>query len=505
MLTVADYETIRKCVWNDRLSQREVARRFGHSRHTVKKALLQAAPPGYRRTQEVARPVIEPVQGLIDAWLEEDKTRRRKQRHTAKRIFDRLCEDYDFQGSYSAVQRYVAYKQQTSGETFYPLSFDPGEEVQVDWGEAWAIINGAERKVYLFCMRLCFSTVCFVYAYLRANLESFLDGHRRAFAFFGGVPRRAAYDNLKSAVIEVGKGRERRLNERFRELRSHYLFDSRFCNVASGWEKGHVENLVKHSQLTFMTPPPESVEEAGRLTALNGHLERECLKDLDRLVSGKNRTRRELFEEERRYLLPLPATEFEACKRIHTRVSKQLLVRVDNNDYSAPCQWAHHPVEVKAFVDRLEIFSQDEMIATHQRSYEKHGFVLNPHHYIPMLERKPGGLFNARPFKGEPWGSDFERMRTELEYRYGDEGTKKYIRILLLFDKFEAAQVKEAVRVCVKRRAFNEDAVRMVLTHEPVFRPANLDLSERPDLLAVTGGERLIGVYDALLRTEARP
>ena len=195
-------------------------------------------------------------------------------------------------------------------ETFYPLVFDPGEEAQVDWGEALAVINGEERKVYLFCMRLCFSTVCFVYAYLRANLESFLDGHRRAFAFFGGVPRRAAYDNLKSAVITVGRGRDRVLNGTFLMMRSHYLFDSRFCNVASGWEKGHAENLVKHAQRTFMTPPPELAEAGGPLASLNEHLERECRKDLDRVVSEKSRTRRELFEEEQARFLPLPDTEF---------------------------------------------------------------------------------------------------------------------------------------------------------------------------------------------------
>lgn len=505
MLTVADFETIRKCVKKEGLSQRETARKLGHSRHTVKKALEYAAPPGYRRTQTIARPAIEPVQKLIDTWLEEDKARPRKQRRTAKRIFERLREDYDFQGSYSAVQRYVAHKKQTSGETFYPLAFDPGEEAQVDWGEARVLVGGEERKVYLFCMRLCYSTVCFVYAYLRANLESFLDGHRRGFAFFGGVPRQAAYDNLKSAVIAVGKGRDRVLNEHFCVMRSHYLFESRFCNVASGWEKGHAENLVKHSQRSFMTPLPELSELDGELTELNEHLRRECETDMDRMVLAKSRTRRELFEEEKGHFLPLPQTDFEACKRIHTQVSKQLLVRVDGNDYSAPCRWAHHPVMAKAFVDRVDIFHQDERIATHARNYDKHAFVLNPLHYIPMLERKPGGLFNARPFKGEPWGADFERMRTELEYRYGYDGTKKYIRILLLFKDFEQARVKDAVRICVRRRAFNEEAVRTVLTNEPVSRPPDLDLSHRPELACVTGGERAIGVYDALLGKEARP
>ena len=500
MLSVADFEKIRRLVFIEGDSQRAVARKLGHSRHTVKKALEHAAPPGYRRSKPLLFPVIEPVRELIDAWLFEDKQRPRKQRHTAKRMFDLLHEDYDFKGSYSAVQRYVAFKKATTGETFFPLVFDPGEEGQVDWGEARAIVNGVEQKVYLFCYRLCFSTVCFVYAYLRMNLESFLDGHRRAFEFFEGVPHRSAYDNLKTAVTFVGKGRERVLNESFLIMKSHYLFETRFCNIAAGWEKGHVENLVKHAQRTFMTPMPECTEVD--LSDLNQHLNRECLKDMDRLVRDKKKSRRQLFEEEKTYFLPLPTVAFEACKTSDTRVSKQLLVRVDTNDYSVPSRFAYHQAVVKSFVDRIEIFCQDEKIASHPRNYDKHCYILNPQHYIPLLERKPGGLFNARPFKGEPWGADFKRMRSELEYRYGYQGTKKFIKVLLLFKEFDEAAVKAAVCVCVKRRAFNDDAVRTVLTHEPVQRMALLDLTDHPELLAVKSDAAPAGAYDALLREE---
>jgi transposase len=166
---------------------------------------------------------------IIDAWREEDQTRPRKQRHTAQRIYERLRDEHGYAGSASSVRRYVASQKVGQGEVFMPLYFAPGEEAQVDWGEATVIEHGRERKVQLFCMKLCHSHVVFVRACERTNLESFLDGHVRAFAFFGGVPKRIAYDNLKSAVIYVGRGRERRLNRRFVELRSWYLFDSRFC------------------------------------------------------------------------------------------------------------------------------------------------------------------------------------------------------------------------------------------------------------------------------------
>jgi hypothetical protein len=223
---------------------------------------------------------------------------------------------------------------------------------------------------------------------------------------------------------------------------------------------------------------------------------------MDRLVRDKQKTRRQLFEEEKAHFLPLPAVAFEACKTSDSRVSKQLMVRVDTNDYSVPSLFAYQQAVVKAFVDRIDIFCQTEKIASHTRSYDKHAYILDPQHYIPLLERKPGGLFNARPFKGEPWGQDFVRLRSELEYRYGYQGTKKFIRVLLLFKEFDEAAVKAAVCVCVKRRAFNDDAVRTVLTHEPVQRMALLDLADYPELLAVKSDAAPVDAYDALLREE---
>ncbi|MBU2490638.1 MAG: IS21 family transposase, partial [Proteobacteria bacterium] len=347
-----------------------------------------------------------------------------------------------------------------------PLQFGPGEEVLVDWGEAWFIHNGCMRKVHMFCMRLCHSRASFVHAYRRENMESFLDGHVRAFLYFGGVPRQCAYDNLRCAVISVGRGRERILNRRFIELRSHYLFESRFCNVRSGHEKGHVENLVKHAQRSFMTPLPE----CSSLDELNACLEEQCRADLERLAPRSDKTRGELLGEERVCFLPLPAREFEACQRASTFASKQALVRFDTNDYSVPVRWAHHPVQVKGFVDRVELWAENGLVARHARSHDREQYILSPYHYIPLLERKPGGLLHGRPFKGEPWGEDFQRMRRELEYRYEGEGTKKFIRILLLFAKYPAEEVRRAVRVCAKRRAFSDEAVLSVLRFSPPSR-----------------------------------
>jgi transposase len=498
MLTVVDYDLIRRKHFIDGESARAIAKELGHSRTTVAKAIANPVPPGYRLSEPRVRPAIERYRAIIDAWLKEDQSRPRKQRHTAQRIYERLREEHGYAGSASSVRRYVASEKPKQAEVFMPLYFAPGEEAQVDWGEATVILNGAERKVQLFCMKLCHSRAVFVRAYERANLESFLDGHVQAFAFFGGVPKRIAYDNLKSAVVYVGRGRERRLNRRFLELRSWYLFDSRFCNVAKGNEKGHVENLVKRSQRTFLTPLPEIQD----LDELNAKLLQDCLAELDR-TDAEGQSYRALWEAEKPCLLPLPAEEFPACQERSSIVDKESLVQFDGHLYSVPVRWAHHPCVLKGFVDRVEIFCQQQRVAVHRRSYGPERFVLEPRHYLPLLERKPGCLDQGRPFQGNPWGEDFALLRRELEYRSGDEGTRQFIRVLLLLTQHPEEEVRQAVGVCVRRRAFSVEAVVAAMRNESLSAPVRrLDLAHRPELASVGQGIRPASLYDALVEED---
>jgi len=439
MLTVDQFELIRRKHIKDGMSQRAIAQELGHSRKTVAKAIVNAIPPGYQLRQARAKPVIGPVQHLIDAWLEQDRHERRKQRHTAQRIYERLRDEYDFKGHPATVRAYVASVKPAGREVFMPLAFEPGEEAQVDWHEGWLIENGVEIKAQFFCMKLCYSKATFVCQYRRATLEAFLDGHVRALAYFGGVPGRLAYDNLGSAVVHVGPGRERRLNERFKHLRSWYLFDTRFCNVARGNEKGDVENLAKRSERTYLTPKPD----VGDLCDLGPKLLADCERDLDQAAPPPHhgRTRRELFEQEKRYLAPLPE---------------------------------------------------------HARCYDRQQYVLTPEHYLKLLAQKPGSLDNARPFKGQPWGADFDLMRRELEYRSETHGTRQFIDLLLLMSEYPPADVKQAVKLCVRRRAFAYEAVWAVLRNEPVRPRGQLDLSDRPELITISDGTRPVATYDQL-------
>lgn len=497
MLTVNHFEIIRRKVLLDGLSQRDVARELGHSRKTVAKAMEHAVPPGYRMGKARACPLMDRFRPLIEQWMESDKTAPPKQRHSARRMFERLRDEHQFTGDDGTVRRFIAkLKAQLPAEAFMPLLFEAGEEAQVDWGEAKVIENGILRTVQLFCMRLSHSKASFVYPYERATMEAFLDGHVRAFEFFGGVPRRLAYDNLKSAVTHVGRGRERQLNQRFMQLRSFYLFDTRFCNIESGNEKGDVENLVKRSQRTYLTPVPEVTSLAGDLAS---KLEADCRRDLLKVDDRQALSRGQLLEKERAGFLPLPSAPFPACREEPTQVSKQLLVRFDGNDYSAPTEHAHRPCVARGFVDRVEIVVNHQRVALHPRSYEQGRFVLEPLHYLKLLESKPGSLDNARPFKQARWGEELASMRKELEYRQpGGAGTKQFIEILQLARCHPIEALQLAVGVCVDRRAYSVAAVISVLRNEPRRPVPRLDLSARDELSVIGDGIRPLSIYDQL-------
>jgi hypothetical protein len=301
-------------------------------------------------------------------------------------------------------------------------------------------------------------------------------------------------------VIHVGKGQNRRLTQRFLELRAWYLFETRFCHVAKGNEKGDVENGCKRSERTYLSPPPR-VDSLGQLA---GQLFDACQKDLDRpgpeVYGGK--TVGELFAAEKPSLLPLQSEHFAACCRRCTFVDSHALVRADNVRYSVPVAWAYHACTIEIFVDQVRIVCQGQVVAVHTRCYQAGQFVLEPQHYLKLLERKPGSLDNARPFKGQPWGPSFDLLRTELEYRYPKDGTLRYIQVLLLFTKYPSEEVQAAVELCVRRRAFSEDAVLNALRNEPLVPRKHLDLSNRPQLLSQDTGVREARIYDQLKSRE---
>ena len=452
MLTVDHYESIRRAYHIEGKSRRQIARELGHSRKTVSKALKYSTPPPYSPRRVQPHPVLGHFTAIVDRWLEEDRRRPRKQRHTMRRIYERLKEEHGYTGSYVTVTRYINKVKPASQEVYAPLSFALGEEGQVDWGQAKAILDGEETTFHLFCMRSCASGASFVRAYRYEDQVCFLDGHVRAFEFFDGVFGRLAYDNLKTAVVCTGK--ERRLTDAFRGLRSHYLFETRFCNFSKGNEKGHVENLVKYAQRNFMTPLPE----VASLDELNRLLLGKCRDDLHRKPSRSNRSVREKLDLERSYMLDLPPARFSAARDVSTFADKESLVRVDTNCYSVPVDYAHRQCVIKVFAERVEVRCGTEVIADHKRAEGRHEHVLDPMHYLPLLERKVGAFDQARPLQDWRLPGCFAVLRRRLEHEL-EQGTREYSRVLRLLEQHPMDMLERAVEQGLAHRVHSRDGI----------------------------------------------
>lgn len=323
--------------------------------------------------------------GVIDTILNDDKQRPAKQRHTAKRIFERLKEEHPFTGGYTIVKDYVRAAILRGREMFVPLAHAPGE-AQADFGEALVMIAGVEQKAHYLAMDLPHSDDCFVMAFPAETTEAFLEGHVRAFAYFGGVPARILYDNTKIAVAKILGGEQRQRTRAFSELQSYYLFADKFGRPARGNDKGKVEGLVGYARRNFMVPIPR----ASSWDELNLRLEADCRKRRERILRGHKETIGERFERDRAALLPLPAAPYEACEKISARVSSLSLVRYRGNDYSVPTEYGHRQVWVKGYVHRVVIACASEVIARHERSYEREVVVFDPLHYLALLNRRPG-------------------------------------------------------------------------------------------------------------------
>jgi len=459
--------------------------------------LQYAVPPGYQRQQPIRRPKLGPWIGVIDAILDDDKQRPAKQRHTAKRIFDRLREEHGFTGGYTIVKDYVRGEQLRSREMFVPLTHAPGE-AQADFGEALVVIAGVEQKAHYLAMDLPHSDDCFVAAFPAETTEAFLEGHVRAFAYFGGVPTRILYDNTKIAVARILGGEQRQRTRAFSELQSYYLFADKFGRPAKGNDKGKVEGLVGYARRNFMVPIPRF----SSWEALNAHLQEQCRKRRERRLRGHSETIGERFERDRAAMLPLPATPYEACEKISARVSSLALVRYRSNDYSVPTQYGHRQVWVKGYVHEVAIACGSEVIARHKRSYEREAVVFDPLHYLALLEQKTRALDQAAPLAGWQLPECFITLRRLLEARLNKHGSREYVQVLRLLETFALAEVTHAIEDALLLGTISFDAVRHLLLCRIEHRPPRLDMQNYPHLPLAQVHTTQAADYMALL-TEA--
>ncbi|MEG1578262.1 MAG: IS21 family transposase, partial [Oscillospiraceae bacterium] len=395
VITVEIYKEVRR-MHLDGVSQRQIATRLCISRNTVRKYLDGNVVPWERKATARPATVLRPeVLTFIENCLETDRREgTKKQHHTAKRIYDRLVAEQKFQGGESTIRAYVRTLREKTREAFVPLAFQPGDAVQIDWGEATIWLDGQRLTVNLFCARLCHSDAPFVVAYRRQNSESFLDALVQTFAYFGGVPRRVIFDNAKVAVKD-GFGAHAKAQESYAALAAHDGFEAVFCNPASGNEKGLVEGLVGFSRRNFCVPMPR----VGCMEELNGLLKERCQAYLTHTVAGKKADVGTLFLEEQSRLFPLPGYPYDPAKRAEARVTPFSTARYDTNSYSVPVKFCGSIVSIKALPERIEFYAHGDLIAAHNRCFGRQQNIYQMAHYLPLLERKGRAIFQAKPVR----------------------------------------------------------------------------------------------------------
>jgi transposase len=471
------YGKVRYAVQIEGISRREAARRFGIDPRTVAKMLSFSVPPGYRRRHPPKRPKLDPFTGIIDRILEEDQGRPAKQRHTSKRMFERLRDEHGYCGGLTIVKDYVLVRRQRQREVFVPLRHDPGH-AQADFGEALAVIGGVERTIHFFAMDLPHSDAGFVQAYPAETTEAFCAGHVAAFAFFGKVPASILYDHSKLAVAQIlGDGRRQRTRV-FSELQSHYLFADRFGRPGKGNDKGKVEGLVGFARRNFLVPVPH----AASFAALNEQLRADCRRRFGDRLRGHEETIGERLARDLACFHDLPASPYEACETRTGRVSSLSLVRYRGTDYSVPTAYGHREVLIRGYVESVVIACGVEIIARHVRSYEREDFVYDPLHYLALLEHKAGALDQAAPLAGWDLPAVFAILRRLLEARMGKPGKREFVQVLRLLEVFDLAVVAAGVREAIDRGAIGFDAVKHLVLCRLERRPPRLDLTGYPYL-----------------------
>ena len=499
MYRVELYAQVRRSVFVEGLSEREAAKRFGLARGTVRKMLRYATPPGYRRRQPAQRPKLDPFTGIVDQILIDDQERPKKQRHTAKRIFDRLRDEYDFTGGYTIVKDYVRDKKLGGQEMFVPLVHPPGD-AQADFGEALVVIDGVQRKAHYLVVDLPHSDDAFVKAFPAETTEAFCEGHNAAFRYFGGVPRSILYDNTTLAVARIlGDGRRKRTRV-FSELQSHYLFSDRFGRPGKGNDKGKVEGLVGYARQWASSGTSwcrRQGFQAGKRSTSSS--KRSASTIVSGACGGTPKRLRNVSSVDRQALLPLPPTPYDACDKRTTRVTSLSLVRYRANDYSVPTRYGHRQVLLKGYVDEIVICCGSEEIARHRRSYEREELIFDPLHYRALLERKTNALDQAAPLAGWELPEQFTCLRRLLEARLGMPGKREYVQVLRLLEDFRFEHVAAAVRQACELGAIGLDAVRHLVLCRIEQRPPRLDLTKYPHLPAAQVEQTSAADYLALL------
>ena len=491
MIDVAFLSVIRRWHFREGMPIREITRRTGLSRNTVRKYLASGViEPRYPSRKTPSK--LDDYELTLTSWLFRETRRHRKQRKTVKQLHSDLVQ-LGYTGSYDRVAAFARNwraerqeaKKTAAKNIFVPLAFAPGEAFQFDWSEDYVVIDGSSTKLQIAHFKLSNSRAFFMRAYLLQSHEMLFDAHYHAFAAFGGVPERGIYDNMKTAVDKVRKGKQRDVNKRFTAMVSHYLFEAEFCNPAAGWEKGQVEKNVLDSRRRIWAGAPSFKS----LTDLNQWLKARCLELWYETPhpGDKRRTVGDYWEAEREHLMETPAA-FDGFVEFNKRVTSTCLITYDNNRYSVPASFANRPVSLRVYADRLVIVAEANVVAVHDRVFTRDHTatgktIYDWRHYLSVVQRKPGALRNGAPFHELP--ESFRLLQRKLLKRPG--GDREMVDVLALVLLHDEALVERAVEEALKIDRPSKQHVINCLSRitdkpkpEPTQPPAALKLVTEP-------------------------
>jgi transposase len=458
VLTVDDYGAIRRA-HRDGMSIRRIARDFGHSRRKIRQVLSESQPAPYTRTRPPQAPVLGPFHSIIDQILESDEQAPPKQRHTAMQVFRRLHDEHGYRGGYAQVQRYLLRHRRSHRETFIPLAHPPGRRLEADFAHIYVDFRDGRRQIPVLVTVWAYSNYPFVIALPTERTEAILAGMVAAFDFFGCAPREVWWDNPRTVVSRIARGRERRLHPRYAALANHYAFDPRFCLPAHGNEKPDAESTVKAVQRRFATPVPCVAD----FEELNGRFRQLCRDELGRTVRSLTGAFAigDRFAEDRAVAGALPRHGFDPCVESPAVVAdKYQTVAFDGNRYSVPRPYAFQAVTVKGYVDRVAVTARGQVIADHRRCYQRSELVLDPAHYLVTLARRPAALDCAQVFRDWSLPGSFAELRAELEGRHGRlAGSRQYIRVLQALAEHAVSRVARAIDLCKSEHVIEVEAI----------------------------------------------
>lgn len=468
------FEQIRRDRRLEQLSIRELAERYGVHRRTVRQALEAAVPPPRKQYAQRSRPALDAWVAVIDGWLLADRQAPRKQRHTARRVWQRLVAEHGAELAEITVSRYVGRRRRELGlddiEVAIPQTHLPGAEAEVDFGEFHTLLGGMDVTVWMFVMRLSHSGRAFHMAFGNQAQESFLEGHVHAFEHFAGVPGRIRYDNLKPAVVRVLRGRDRVESQRFIALRSHYSFDSFFCRpgVVGAHEKGGVEGEIGRFRRRHLVPVPvvASMAELNDLIAAGDAV------DDGRVITGRPVTVSAAFAAEAAALLALPAEGFDAARLLQARVDNRCRVSVRQSYYSVPARYVGRRLHVRLTGHTVEVLDATKLVARHERAIGRYLEVLTLDHYLEVLKTKPGGLPGATALaqakaKGTFTASHQGYWDAVRRTRGDAAGTRALIEILLAHRTLTASVLVAAMDRAVASGCLDPQLVLIDARREP--------------------------------------